>query len=232
MLVRYVVITGVSRGLGEALVNQFETDPETVVVALGRTFSDAQRIAAGPRLILRHCDLAEPASMPHAAELSETLADADEVILIHNAAVVDPIGRIGDLAVDDLATAVAVNLTAPILLTNSLLAALPDTARDVLVMFVSSGAAHRIIDGWSAYSATKRGAEEFFAHLAEQYKDDPRVRVEVVNPGVMDTGMQETIRSADFAGRQRFLDLYENDELPDPSAVAARLVEEHVTRPA
>ncbi|GAA1386440.1 SDR family oxidoreductase [Catellatospora chokoriensis] len=227
MSVRYVVITGVSRGLGEALLNQFETDEETTVLALGRGFTDAQRIAAGPRLILRHCELAEPSTLPHASELNELIADADEVVLIHNAAVVAPIGPIGDLEPDELANAVAVNLTAPMLLTNSLLAALPATARAV-IMFVSSGAAHRIIDGWSAYSATKRGGEEFFAHLAEQYADEPRIRVEIVNPGVMDTGMQETIRSARFAGQQRFLDLFENNELPDPAAIAARLIEDHL----
>ncbi|GAB4047371.1 SDR family oxidoreductase [Catellatospora paridis] len=227
MSVRYVVITGVSRGLGEALLNQFETDEGTTVLALGRGFTDAQRIAAGPRLILRHCELAEPSTLPHASELNELIADADEVVLIHNAAVVAPIGPIGDLEPDELANAVAVNLTAPMLLTNSLLAALPATAR-ALIMFVSSGAAHRVIDGWSAYSATKRGAEEFFAHLAEQYADEPRIRVEIVNPGVMDTGMQETIRAARFAGQQRFLDLFENNELPDPAAIAARLIEDHL----
>lgn len=225
---RYVVITGVSRGLGEALLNQLETDPDTTVLALGRGFTDQQRIAAGPRLVLRHCDLAEPSTLPHASELGELIADADEVVLIHNAAVVGPIGPIGDLPADELAGAVAVNLTAPVLLTNSLLAAVPATVGRVLVMFVSSGAAHRIIDGWSAYSATKRGAEEFFMHLAKQHEDDPRIRVEIVNPGVMDTGMQETIRGASFDGRQRFLDLYENDELPDPAAVAARLIEDHL----
>ncbi|WP_186315661.1 SDR family NAD(P)-dependent oxidoreductase [Catellatospora sichuanensis] len=224
---RYVVITGVSRGLGEALLNQFETDEDTTVLALGRGFTDAQRIAAGPRLVLRHCELAEPSTLPHASELNELIADADEVVLIHNAAVVAPIGPIGDLEPDELANAVAVNLTAPMLLTNSLLAALPATARAV-IMFVSSGAAHRVIDGWSAYSATKRGAEEFFAHLAEQYADEPRIKVEIVNPGVMDTGMQETIRAARFAGQQRFLDLYENNELPDPAAIAARLIEDHL----
>lgn len=228
MSVRYVVITGVSRGLGEALLNQFETDEDTTVLALGRGFTDAQRINAGKRLILRHCELAEPSTLPHAAELSELFEDADEVVLIHNAAVVAPIGPIGDLEPDELANAVAVNLTAPMLLTNSLLAALPASAGRAVIMFVSSGAAHRVIDGWSAYSATKRGAEEFFAHLADQCSDDPRIKVEIVNPGVMDTGMQETIRGARFAGQQRFLDLYENDELPDPAAVAARLIEEHL----
>jgi hypothetical protein len=44
----------------------------------------------------------------------------------------------------------------------------------------------------------------------------------------MDTGMQEAVRAARFAGRQRFLDLYENGELPDPAAVAAKLVQHHV----
>ncbi|GHJ49992.1 short-chain dehydrogenase [Catellatospora sp. TT07R-123] len=225
---RYVVITGVSRGLGEALLNQLLAEPDTTVLALGRTFTDNQRMLAGPKLILRHCELAEPSSLPTAPELGELIADADEVVLIHNAAVVAPIGAVGTLPTDELLASVTINLTAPMALTNSLLSALPPLVRRVRLMFVSSGAAHRVIDGWSAYSATKRGGEEFFAHVAQQYERDPRFSVVSVNPGVMDTGMQEAIRGADFAGRQRFQDLYDNDELPDPAAVAAHLIAEHL----
>ncbi|MBV1848822.1 SDR family NAD(P)-dependent oxidoreductase [Catellatospora tritici] len=225
---RYVVITGVSRGLGEALLNQLLAEPDTTVLALGRTFTDNQRMLAGPKLILRHCELAEPATLPTAPELGELIADADEIVLIHNAAVVGPIGAVGTLPTDELLAAATINLAAPLALTNTLLSALPPLFRRVRIMFVSSGAAHRVIDGWSVYSSTKRGGEEFFAHVAAQYESDPRVSVVSVNPGVMDTGMQEAIRGADFDGRQRFQDLYDNDELPDPASVAAHLIAEHL----
>jgi NAD(P)-dependent dehydrogenase (short-subunit alcohol dehydrogenase family) len=225
---RYVVITGVSRGLGEALLNQLLTTPDTTVLALGRSFTDAQRAAVGQHLILRGCDLADPDGLPGLEELAELLSDATEVVLLHNAATVEPIGPIGQLDPDDVSQAVAVNLTAPMLLTNTLIAALPPDVRRVRVLYVSSGAAHRVIDGWSIYSATKRGSEEFFTHLAEQYAEDDRFSVAIVNPGVMDTDMQSTIRTAHFAGQERFIELYERGELPAPAVVATKLIDDHV----
>src|SRR5690606_24308700 len=176
--VRTTVVTGVSRGLGAALFEQLDAAGDRLV-GLGRTFTKAQqrRAAAAPdRVMLRPTDLAQPSTLPSATELADALTGTGHAVLIHNAAVVGPIGAVGSLSPAPLAHAVTVNLTAPMLLTNAFLAAVPDDA-PMTILFVSSGAAHRIIGGWSVYSATKRGGEMFIEAVAAQLADRPRTRV-------------------------------------------------------
>jgi benzil reductase ((S)-benzoin forming) len=217
---RHIVITGTTRGLGEALVDEVLTIPDTRVLALARHFTAAQK--ADARITTRQCDLADPATLPDAAEFADFVKNAAVGVLINNAAVVEPVGAIGSLTTDELARAVTINMTAPLLLTNAFLAAQPRAAR---VMFVSTGAAHRIVEHWSAYSATKRGAEEFFTHLAGERPD---VRVAIVNPGVLDTGMQATLRQSHFPDRQTFIDRYERGEMRPPRVVAAEIAQAHL----
>lgn len=219
---RHVVITGTTRGLGEALVDEVLALPGTRVLALARDFTERQR--ADTRITTRHCDLSDPATLPDAGEFADFLQTAAVGVLINNAAVVEPIGAIGRLSSDQLARAVAVNLTAPLLLTNAFLAGQP-AGQAGRVLFVSSGAAHRVIENWAAYSATKRGAEEFFTHLAGERPD---LKVAIINPGVLDTGMQETLRRSEFPDHQRFVDRYEQGELRPPRAVAAEIVGAHL----
>lgn len=207
---RCVVITGVSHGLGRALAERALAEQDTWVLGLGRSAWEHERLK------WRRCDLSRLDDLPDAVELRQLLEGFDEVVLIHNAAVVGPIGPIGELDARELIEAVTVNFTAPMLLTNTLIKALDGYPRKVF--FISSGAANHVVDGWSIYSATKRGGEGFFTHLAE------KAEVEIVNPGVMDTGMQAAIRRAHFEGQERFHDLYERGELPDPHTVAAKIL--------
>jgi benzil reductase ((S)-benzoin forming) len=219
---RHIVITGTTRGLGEALVEQVLSVEGTRVLALARDFTARQR--SDPRITTRHCDLSEPATLPDAAEFHDFLRGAALGVLVHNAAVVEPVGAIGSLSGDQLARAVTVNLTAPMVLTNAFLAGQP-AGQAARVLFVSTGAARRVVENWSAYSATKRGAEEFFAHLAGER---PGITVAIINPGVIDTGMQETLRRSDFPDHQRFVDRYEQGELRAPGVVAAEIAAEHL----
>ena len=235
--VRSVIITGVSRGLGAALFDEFHATGDRIL-ALGRRFSEAQHAAerGNPqRVRLRPVELAQPGSLPQAAEFASFVHDAPEVVLIHNAAVIAPVAAIGALNPDELQTAIAVNLTAPMLLTNAVVGAgvlRPGTA--LTVLFISSGAAHRAIGGWSVYGATKRGGESFFEALAAQYAEDPRVRVVNVNPGVVDTDMQAQLR--DFAARDvyfperdRFVGLHQRGELAPAAHVAREIIANHLS---
>jgi NAD(P)-dependent dehydrogenase (short-subunit alcohol dehydrogenase family) len=219
---RHVVITGTTRGLGEALVDEVLAMPDTRVLALARDFSAGQK--ADPRVTTRHCDLSDPATLPDAGELADFLRTAAMGVLVNNAAVVEPVGAIGSLNAGQLARAVTVNLMAPMLLTNAFVAGRP-AGQAARVLFVSTGAAHRVIENWSAYSATKRGAEEFFTHLVGERSD---ITVAIVNPGVLDTGMQETLRRSDFPERRRFVTRYEQGELRPARDVAAEIVAEHL----
>ncbi|MFC7480062.1 SDR family NAD(P)-dependent oxidoreductase [Luedemannella flava] len=237
---RSVLITGVSKGLGSAFFEEFVGAGDRVL-AIGRRFTENQyaRERAEPqRIRLRVTDLAYPASLPTAAELASFVHGASEIILIHNAATVRPIGAIGTLPPDQVAYAASVNFVAPILLTNALLATgvirptgegAGAAAVPLTVLFISSAAAHRPVGGWAVYAATKRGAEAFFDGLSAQHAEDGRVRVININPGVMDTEMQEQLREyaksgVYFPDGERFVSLHTHRELPHPLEVARKII--------
>jgi benzil reductase ((S)-benzoin forming) len=227
---RTVFITGVSRGLGAALFEQVIAGGDRVV-GIGRSFTDTQddRALQEPaRVALLTANLSDPATLPSAADLRAAFAPEGEVVLIHNAGVVTPVGPVGSLPPGELAESIAVNLTAPMLLTNAFVAAA--SARPARVLFISSGAAGRPIAHWSAYSAAKRGGDWFVEVLAaEAAHREPPLVVASVNPGVMDTGMQAALRDAEFPTRDRYVDLHDRGELPDPASVAERIIREHLT---
>ncbi len=235
---RSVVITGVSRGLGAALFDRCY-DRGDRILAVGRGFSEAQQglAATDPeRVLLRHADLTDPPAQPDAVELADFLhghGACGHAVLILNAGVVTPVGAVGTLSPADLVASVTVNLAAPMVLTNAFLAAAGDCARRT-VLYISSGAAHRVIGGWAAYCAAKAGAEMFYAALAEQ--EGAGTYVACVNPGVIDTGMQAQLREAGAAGvyfpeAQRFADRFERGELAAPAQVAEQIVSEHLSTP-
>lgn len=227
---RSVVLTGISRGLGAALFDIFVGAGDRVL-GLTRTIGDRQRalaLAYPGQIKLRETDLADSGLLPTPAEIAAFLDGASRPTLIHNAAVVSPIGPVGKLDPVQIETAVNTNMLAPILLTNAFLAALPADAPRIDILFITSGAARRVIDGWSVYGSTKAAGENFFEAVTEQFAHDPRVHVSVVNPGVMDTGMQALIRLAEFEGHSRYQRLHERGELPDPADVALHIVEDYL----
>lgn len=234
------MITGVSGGLGSAFFDEFAAGGDRIL-AISRRFTDSQyaRERAEPqRIRLRQTDLSYPTSLPTAAELASFVHEASDIVLIHNAAVVRPVGAIGTLPDDQIAYAAAVNFTSPMILTNALLgtgiirptgegaggAAVPLT-----VLFISSAAAHRTTGGLAVYAAAKRGAEAFFDALGAQHADDARVRVINVNPGTMDTAMQEQLRGYAATGTyfpdgERYVRLHADGELPSPVDVARTII--------
>lgn len=224
---RSVILTGISRGLGADLFAQLSGDGDRIL-GIGRRFTDEQvslATAEPSRVRLHQAELADPTTLPGTDTLGEFLAGGSgPAVLIHNAGVVEPIGPIGQLPGAATVAAVGVNLTAPLLLTNAFMSALPP-GRPARVLFISSGAAHRTIENWSVYSATKRGAEMFFDSLRAEHPD---VYVANVNPGVMDTGMQAALRASDFPDRDRYVGLHDRGELPDPAEVARRIIEQHL----
>lgn len=236
------MVTGVSRGLGAALFGEIVASGHRVL-ALGRRFRPEQEAAAGQqpeRIQLRVTDLSDRSSLPGPDELAAFAAGAAPVAMVHNAAVIGPLGAIGTLPAEQVNRAVAVNFVAPMLLTDNLLAALvaaspPDTGPvdRVTVLFVSSGAAHRISGGRVLYSATKRAGEVYFEGLAAQHSDDPQVRSVIVDPGIMDTEMQGQLRGYAHGGgyfpdRERYLRLAEQGLLPSPAEVAKRIAGQYL----
>ena len=90
---------------------------------------------------------------------------------------------------------IQINLTAPAVLLSGFIRHTQNWKMRKLVLNISSGAAVRPYFGWSAYCASKAGLEHFSrcAALEQKSRENP-VTILSINPGVIDTSMQEKIR--------------------------------------
>jgi benzil reductase ((S)-benzoin forming) len=244
-----LVITGHSRGLGEALLKEASAQRFSVLGLSRRTtglpalsaldaYSGSQGLSGGsksgrPVVCEQSLDLAdahEVARFISSAALSRFFAEADRVLLINNAGLLSPIGPVGRLSSESIYTSVAANVSGPIALTDAFLKAVPSSALDRRVMHVSSGAARSAYAGWNVYCATKAALDHHArAVQLEAMEPGPAkgLRICSLAPGVIDTEMQDQVRAArpeDFPMRPRFDDLKAQGALAAPTDVAKRLL--------
>jgi benzil reductase ((S)-benzoin forming) len=146
---------------------------------------------------------------------------------VNNAGVIAPVGTLESIDAGALERSLAVNLLAPMLLMRRFLRMTEGVALRRIVN-VSSGAGRRPISGWSAYCTAKAGLDMASRVVALEARSRGR-RVEVVSlaPGVIDTGMQGTVRNAspeDFADVERFRRMKAEGALRPADAVAADIL--------
>ena len=226
------IVTGVSRGLGEALAAAMLARG-FAVLGVGRT--------ASPRLkgkLYHHaaCDLAQPALLAAAVtpQLRQLVAGKPTAVtLINNAAVATPTGLVGHLDAAAIASALATNTAAPVVMADLFCRSFPDDTVERRIINISSGAAQTAIAGSAVYSMSKAALEMLTRSIAVEYSA-PRFRCISVRPGIFETGMQAYMRSrdpAEFPSVGLFRGFKENGLLKDPADVAARIVEKLVLGP-
>jgi NAD(P)-dependent dehydrogenase (short-subunit alcohol dehydrogenase family) len=226
------VVTGVSRGLGEALAASMLARGFTVI-GVGRTAS----AKLGGRFF-RHapCDLAQPALL--AAAVTPALralaaAKPDRVTLVNNAAVASPTGLVGNLDAAEVASALLINAAAPLVMADLLCRSFPDDAVERRIINISSGAAQTALAGSAVYSMSKAALEMLTRSIAAEHAT-PNFRCISLRPGIFETGMQAYMRSrdpAEFPSVGLFRGFKENGLLRDPADVAAQILDRLVLGP-
>jgi benzil reductase ((S)-benzoin forming) len=221
---KYIFITGSSKGLGKALADLFLQQKNIRVVGFARSCSIEHKNYSHNTLDFSNSEALNAFNFPD-------LADAEEVILINNAGMLDPIKKIGTYTAEAVSMNVQVNLTAPMVLSNKFVGAYQQLDCKKLILNISSGAGKYPIDGWSAYCATKSGLDMFSTVMhAEQNllsNVSSRIKVVALSPGIIDTEMQAEIRSSnaeDFSQVDRFVDYKNSGELQSSLQTAEKII--------
>lgn len=183
------LVTGGNRGIGLATVRALAQAGATVHF----TARSAANLAAAQR------ELGPVVATGHVADMTDrialtTLFDQPFDILVNNAGIIGPIGRILDVQVEDWAKNIDTNLTAAFHATQLALRLMVAKGGGTIVN-LSSGAAHRPQEGWSAYCAGKAGLAMLTRSVHLEYGAQG-IRVFGFAPGVVDTDMQGTIRAS------------------------------------
>lgn len=216
------IVTGASKGIGKELVKQLAAEGHFVI-----GLSRSGIVEEGVHSI--QCDLSDSGNLQRVIQdIFDMLPEAESYTLINNAGMIEPIGLVGDVDQQDIVQSIAVNLTAPILLSNDFIHRLKDRNAKKKIVNISSGAGRNPYEGWSSYCTTKAGLDHFSRVVAlEQKSAKYPVQIASIAPGIIDTDMQETIRSSkeeDFPLLDRFKAYKENEQLSSPYETAAKLI--------
>lgn len=220
------IVTGHSRGLGAAIAENL-LQRGAAVLGLARGGNDALAAAFPGRLQQVALDLADTdrlAAWLGSDEPGRFAARCDTLLLVNDAGTLQPVGPLDMQDLPAIARAVALNVSAPLMLAAAV-AALESPAVDRRVLHVSSGAARNPYAGWSVYCATKAALDQHARAVA--LHERPGLRICSAAPGVVDTDMQTEVRAStmeQFPMHDRFVDMQRSGGLISPHAAAARLV--------
>jgi NAD(P)-dependent dehydrogenase (short-subunit alcohol dehydrogenase family) len=188
------IVTGASRGLGEALATGLARsgwsvvvggrDPRTLEAAAGRIRADA---ATGVRVVAVAGDITDEEHRHGLTAAAFELGGLD--LVVNNAGTLgtSPLPSLADYPLDDLRIAFEVNVVAPLGVVQDTLPLLLDSAHPRLLN-VTSDAAVEAYEGWGGYGAGKAALEHLGAVLAAEF---PALTVWSVDPGDLRTAMHQ-----------------------------------------
>jgi NAD(P)-dependent dehydrogenase (short-subunit alcohol dehydrogenase family) len=189
-----VLVTGASRGIGEAAALALAAAGASVMLAA----RDGARVAAlaariGDAAESAVCDVSDYDSV--AALVAATMSRFGRLdALINNAGVIEPIGAVGDADPASWARNIGINLVGAFHCIRACLEPMRAAGKGTIVN-ISSGAAHRPLEGWSAYCTGKAGLAMLTRAVALEHAAEG-IRVFGFAPGTIDTDMQVTIRAS------------------------------------
>lgn len=191
---KVVVITGAGRGIGAQAARIF-ADAGAKLVLTARDPAGIAELAAqiGAEALAIAGDVSRAGDME--ALVAATMQRWGRIdVLIGNAGVIEPIARIEDSRISDWDRVIDVNLKG---IYHGIRAVLPvmiaQKAGTILTM--TSGAAHKPVEGWSAYCASKAGAAILTQCVDEENRKDG-IRAMNLSPGTVATKMQREIAAS------------------------------------
>jgi 3-oxoacyl-[acyl-carrier protein] reductase len=189
------LVTGAGRGIGRTAALALAQAGAAVVLA-ARSADEINNLAdeiklTGGKALAIPTDVSDVAQVDYLLVLTlRAFARID--ILVNNAAVVQPIGRVWETSPIAWQKLMAINIVGPYLCARAVLPQMIDRGSGRIIN-ISSAVAERNVPGTSAYNASKAALERFSGTLAAELSGRGVV-VTILRPGMVDTPMQAEIR--------------------------------------
>lgn len=218
-----VIITGASYGIGAAAALMAANQGAYVVLA-ARTRADLDNVAdqikqRGGTALVVEGDLSRYEDCKNVVQ--QTLEEFGRIdALVNNAAIIGPLGLLGDVSVDEWTQTMVVNVFGPVMMCKEAIPHLRKTNGSVVN--ISSGAGEVAIPTASAYCASKAALTHFSRVLAVE---EPSLTIVALDPGPVNTHMQAEIREKGRTDafediHQYWVDQYEQGKLLSPEIPA------------
>jgi NAD(P)-dependent dehydrogenase (short-subunit alcohol dehydrogenase family) len=197
---RAAIITGANQGLGLAIAQAYVLAGADVLICarheaqLERAQRELTRFAkTGRKVESQVADVSKPADVDRlVAKALQTFPGLN--ILVNNAGIYGPNGRIEEVDWAEWVRAVEINLFGSILMCRAILPHLKTQGYGKIVQ-LSGGGATNPLPGISAYAASKAAVVRFTETLAEEVRDD-HIDVNAVAPGALNTRLLDEVLAA------------------------------------
>ena len=219
------IITGASKGIGKALVDQLSENSENQIIGISRSAVKTEKSN------IQHLslDLGDFEVIKKSFGQIFPSDNFERIVLINNAGWIGQIDYFGKLEAQSIQAIHNINTIAPALLMNEFVRKYHDSKNtERTVINISSGAAKKGIDGWSGYSSSKAALNMMTESAQEEAnKSNSKIKFFALSPGVVDTNMQEDIRSAPengFSLLGKFKGLKADNALSSPQEAAEKII--------
>ncbi|HHX05148.1 MAG: YciK family oxidoreductase [Thiopseudomonas sp.] len=191
---RVILVTGAGRGIGAEAARTYAAHGATVLL-LGKTEKRLNAVydeivAAGhsePVVIPLDLEKAAPEAYQELAAMVESEFGRLDGLL-HNASILGPRTPLEQLAGENFAKVMQINVNAMFML-NSAMLPLLRLSKDASVIFTSSSVGRKGRAYWGAYAVSKFATEGLMQVMADEC-DDTSIRANSVNPGATRTDMR------------------------------------------
>ena len=225
----YYIVTGASRGIGEAIVRSL-IKPGNIIFAVSRNLNeDIIELASSLNIPLYYdeVDLSNPSEAEkfiRGVFRKMQPVSGERISLINNAGMLNPVGQVADLNFADVDTHLKLNFLAPFILSSVFISETDKFDSQKVILNISSGASTIPFRSWSVYCASKAALDMLTKVMgAEQRVTTSPVKTFALAPGIIETDMQQQIRNLQdsvFPDKQTFIDLFETGKLLKPEEVA------------
>lgn len=216
---KVAIVTGASRGIGEAIARKLAADGAKVIVNYATSGELAEKVAseiryAGGQAVATQADLSDPAQIPELFEVAR-LAYGRLDILVNNAAIAELNTPLEQITVAHYAKQFDLNVRGLLLASKLAAAAMGDDGGRIIN--ITSGITRAASPGASVYAATKAAVELITRCLAKEL--GPRqITVNAIAPGLTETDM---FRSAmDPAAADSLIEMTPLRRLGQPDDIA------------